>query len=130
MTNEQEFKDAKDGICDYCVDKLYELWTKNGKQEGEGGTTTGIYVRPETLVTDVGDDSTENDTAEFNSIIEKLFYLVDCRHVGSGIWYTDYEKTPEYMEYCDAGYEIVKDYISESLWEDFCRDYVWGKEEQ
>ncbi len=123
MTTKTLFSDAKDGICDYCVDKLYELWIKHGKPEGEGGITTETYVSPETLASDLGYDGPDNDIASFNSIIEKLFEIVDCRHIGSGIWYTDYEKSTEYAAFCDEGYDLVKDYVQDNLLEDFCDNH-------
>lgn len=130
MTKEKLFSNAKDGICDSCVDELYELWKKHGKPEGEGGTTTGVNMSAETLASDLGDECTEDDTDAYNSIIEKLYELVDCRHIGSGIWYTDYYKSTEYLAYCDEGFDVVYEYIYNSLWDDFCDNYNWDDNQE
>ena len=130
MTSEKLFSNAKDGICDWCVDELYELWEKHGKPEGEDGTTTDAVMRAETLATGLCDECTDSDVDSYNSIIETLFELVDCRHIGSGIWYTDYYKSTEYLAYCDEGFEIVDEYVCESLWDDFCNNYDWDDETQ
>lgn len=126
MTMETLFSSAKDGICDSCVADLHELWVKHGKPEGEGGTTTSVNMGAEVLAIDLGDECTANDVDSYNSIIEKLYELVDCRHIGSGIWYTDYNKSTEFSAYCNEGYVVIDEYIHENLWDDFCNNYNWN----
>lgn len=127
--DKEYFDSIKNGVCDSVVDQLYNLWVECGEPEPEGGTTTETHMPAELLHDiDLGDGSTEDDVAAYESIITGLYDLVNIRHIGSGIWYTDYYTNDEFEKYAEAGKDIVDEYIDNNLWEDFGNHHEWDEE--
>ena len=127
--DKEYFENKKSGICDDIIDELYSLWIKCGEPETESGPTTGTHMPAELLQgLDLGEGSTDDDVDAYKSVIIGLYDLVDIRHIGSGIWYTQYHKNDGYEEYADAGKSIIDEYVENNLWDDFCNKHEWDME--
>lgn len=129
MMNLKYFESKMNGICDEIIDKLYRLWIECGEPETENGPTTEELMPTELLHDiDLGDGSTDDDIATYESIVTGLYDLIDIHHIGSGIWHTQYHKNDEYEKYVDAGKSIIDEYIENNLWNDYCDKHKWDME--
>lgn len=127
--DKENFESEKNGICDKIIDELYDLWVECGEPETEDGPTTEELMPAELLHDiDLGDESTNDDIAAYESVITGLYNLIDIRHIGSGIWYTQYYTNSEFEKYADAGKTIINEYIKNNLWDDFCNNHKWDME--
>ena len=113
------------------VEELEALWNELGQPEPSKGASTETNVaQPLADLDSMGDDATEDDVAAYNMLLEELFRLIDIRHIGSGIWYTNYEPGSEaWQEYTSRGNDIIYDFISHDLWDRFCSMHEWSEQD-
>lgn len=122
IQNESEFPSMR-----RCVDDVRKIWVECGEPETVDGLTTNITgFNPHTE--DAGDDATDEDINTYNSLIDALYALIDYRHIGSGIWYTQYHTNDEREKFETDAKEIIDAYVENNLWDEFCGSTLWEEE--
>jgi len=113
------------------VEELETLWNELGQPEPPDGPSTEIRgVQAFADLASMGDGATGDDVSAHNYLIEELFRLIDIRHIGSGIWYTQYERGSDaWQEYTERGREIIDNFISYDLWDRFCSMHEWSEQD-
>ena len=107
-----------------CIDDVNKIWIECGEPETVDGPTTEIHgFNPHT--SDMGDGSTEGDIETYNSLIDDLYALIDYIHIGSGIWYTQYNTNDAREKYETEAKEIIDAYVNNNLWDEFCGSTLW-----
>lgn len=112
-----------------CVEELERLWKELGEPTPADGPTTSLNSRPTSLSNayDMGDGASQDDADAYNDLIEALFSLIDYHHVGSGIWYTQYNSgTDEWQNYQRIARQEIDEFISCDLWERFLDLHEWA----
>jgi len=104
------------------VEEIEEIWKSFGSPEHETGTTTGTSGKRYLIVYEYAEDKPLVD--RFNEIVDALWILIDEFHIGSGIWYTHYYRSPEWNDYVDSVYERIEEYIRDYLWEAVCNNWT------
>ena len=123
IENESEFPFMRE-----CVNDVRKIWTACGEPEIADGPTTEVHgFNPHT--TDVGDDATEADIDTYNGLIDDLYALIDYRHIGSGIWYTQHHTNEAQDKYETEAKEVIDTYVRNNLWDEFCSSTLWEEVE-
>jgi hypothetical protein len=121
----QAFEQAmKSKIIKSCAEEVFSVWEKHGKPETDPQTTTGVSgLRP--YLSDIPEEWTDDDVSAYNGLIDDLYAMIDVFCIGSGIWYTHYYADEGWSIYSDEAEQIIKNYIDENLWEQFCNLHEW-----
>jgi len=123
IQNESEFPLMRE-----CVNDVQKIWTECGKPETADGPTTEVHgFNPHT--DSVGDDATEGDIDTYNGLIDDLYALIDYRHIGSGIWYTQYHTNEEQDQFETEAKNVIDTYVENNLWDEFCTSTLWEEAE-
>jgi hypothetical protein len=108
---------------------LLDLHSSLGAPEpgvGPAQTTPAPYSRAS--IEDVGDWDGEEQTAAntFNTGVEALFYAIDIRAVSGGQYHTTWAERepadPTWHEFSEQAEELIKSWLADRAWDEFCND--------
>jgi len=123
IQNESEFPLMRE-----CVNDVREIWSACGEPETVDGPSTNIHgFKPH--VDCAGDGPAEGETVLYNGLIDDLYALIDYRHIGSGIWYTQYHTNDERHQFETSAKEVIDIYVENYLWDEFCSSTLWEEQE-
>ncbi|MGB3908249.1 MAG: hypothetical protein WBL02_07445 [Methanomethylovorans sp.] len=106
--------------------EIEELWNLHSQPEPDQGPTTGAMGNRHMVEYSEADQEPVVD--RYNSLVELLWDLVDEFHIGLGIWYTHYYKTPKWKAYYSAAEQLISEFILDSLWTAVCNNWVeWAE---
>lgn len=99
--------------------EIYELWKQQGCPEPPDGPST--ETRIPILVNESIEGLSDDQSDEYNDLMIALLEATGIRYIGSGLWYSDWNKgTEDWEEFKQKAYNIAADFIAADLWERYC----------